>query len=263
MTPSEVQLTTLTETSPTGPGVWLALLLTLIALPTTAEGPPSQPAPPAGVRNSEYAEAAPTVERISEHEARIGRVLVDRRAHRLEVPGKVIRLDPPLEFLAIKRNGDKGYESLIELDATAVEFNTACILIGLTQNQATHPAFQSEKSPVGGDRVGVRVRWQVDGKDQEVEASRLLRLEGQPVEAPEWVYTGSVFLPDRRYLAALDGTLIGFVHSPASIIEHRTGLGLGHWGAVGGDPAVCPPVGTPVVLTVQVESVPVPDPVQR
>ena len=53
-------------------------------------------------------------------------------------------------------------------------------------------------------------------------------------------------------MAAQDGTLVGFIHDPASIIEHETGVGLNDYGAVGGNPDVVPPVGTPVTLTVSV-----------
>ena len=48
----------------------------------------------------------------------------------------------------------------------------------------------------------------------------------------------------------MDGTLVGFVHDPAAIIEHRIGLGLGDYGAITGNPGVLPPPGTTVVLTV-------------
>jgi len=229
---------------------------TLIGLALAAVIQPAfgaRPAPPPGVRVVEHEESQPNIERIDEHRVRIGSIQVDRQARRLELPGEVIRLQPPLEFLAVKRNGYKAYESLLELDTTATDLNTALILIGLTGDKATHPEHQSEEKPVEGPRVAIRVRWEADGGPRETEASRLLLVGGQPVDAAEWVYTGSAFLPDGRYLAALDGTLIGFTHDPASIIEHRTGLALRHYGAVAGNPELCPPPGTRVVVTVQVE----------
>ena len=42
---------------------------------------------------------------------------------------------------------------------------------------------------------------------------------GKPFPADHWVYTGSIFLEDGRYLAEDEGVLLGFVHDPASIIE--------------------------------------------
>lgn len=80
-------------------------------------------------------------------------------------------------------------------------------------------------------------------------ADQLLANEEAAVDSAVWVYTGSQFNED-IYAAARDGTLVGFVHDPASIIEHRTGMGLGNYGTIGGNQATAPPVGTPVCLTV-------------
>jgi hypothetical protein len=57
---------------------------------------------------------------------------------------------------------------------------------------------------------------------------------------------------DGRFVADATGTLIGFVHDPASIIEHRTGLGIGAYGSVQGNPEVLPPIGSAVELIVTV-----------
>jgi hypothetical protein len=74
-----------------------------------------------------------------------------------------------------------------------------------------------------------------------------------PPPAEDWAYIGSYVQPyDQRYVADETGTLIGFVNDPASIIEHRTGLGIGAYGSVQGNPAVLPPVGSPVELIVAV-----------
>ena len=65
----------------------------------------------------------------------------------------------------------------------------------------------------------------------------------------EWVYTGSTFSDDGIYLAKYHGTLIGFAHDPASIIEHQGGLGLRHYGAIVAN-AQAPPPGTKINLSV-------------
>jgi len=51
-------------------------------------------------------------------------------------------------------------------------------------------------------------------------------------------------------MAQADGTVIGFVHDPSSIIEHRIGVGLNDYGAVSGDKSIAPPVGTEVLLEI-------------
>ena len=51
-------------------------------------------------------------------------------------------------------------------------------------------------------------------------------------------------------MAAHDGTLIGFVHDPASIIEHKIGLGIGDYGAVAAS-KVTPKVGTKIEIEIK------------
>lgn len=196
-------------------------------------------------------EPQPPVEDLGDGRYRIGAIEIDKEAQRFSVPGAVIDLaeNMPLEFLAVAKGGLKSYEALIELDVSAVEFNLACILIGLDADKATHPKRHFDPDPVTGDVVDVRVSWQRDGQEQAYDIERLLR--GTPDAAEHlWVYTGSYFTPKGDYMAKLVGTLIGFVHDPESIIQHQTGLGLGNYGAITYDPDVRPPAGTPVKITV-------------
>jgi hypothetical protein len=77
---------------------------------------------------------------------RVGPVEVDK-AQGPTVPGHVLRSEPPLEFLAVAKGGRKGYEAMIELDATAFEF-IACILIGLDGEHATgRPTYHFDPQP--------------------------------------------------------------------------------------------------------------------
>jgi hypothetical protein len=49
----------------------------------------------------------------------------------------------------------------------------------------------------------------------------------------------------------MDGVLVGFVHDPASIIEHATGFGQGLYGFVVPNTAIAPPKGTQVTVEVR------------
>jgi hypothetical protein len=142
----------------------------------------------------------------------------------------------------------KGYDCLLELDGSAYEFNLACLLIGLDPENGKRPRYHFDPEPAAGDAVEIWVAWDLDGQATQVEAADLLQLDARTLPRGEWVYTGSTVLPGGAYLAHLDGTLVGFVHAPASIIEHRSGFGLGQFGAVRPNPALLPPVGTRVQL---------------
>lgn len=233
-------------------GSWLAIGSTVLApLPAL-----SQAQPPSG--------AEPATPGAAEQDAtRIGSIDLYRGARSFRVPGTLLRVKPPLEYLAVAREGVKGYESLLELDTTGAEFNTACILIGLAPPAGGAPQFQFDKSVIEGQRVALSVGWEGDSGAVEVDAGRLLTVEGREAGQQPWVYIGSLFGPGNRYLAQDSGTLIGFVHDPISVIEHRDGLGIGAYGSIAGNPQVAPPPGTRVWLRVRnlepvSEAVPVP-----
>jgi len=183
-------------------------------------------------------------------EARLGNIELDRRARSFRVPGTVKRLDPPLEYLAVSRGGMKGYEALLELDAGGRDLNTACILIGLEPPADGTPRFQFDQEPIAGQPVGLRIGWEAASGPMEVDAGRGLTVQGQEAGEQAWVYIGSQFDPGGRYLAEDTGTLIGFVHDPISIIEHREGLGVGAYGSVAGNASLLPAPGTKVWLRV-------------
>jgi hypothetical protein len=191
----------------------------------------------------------------------IGKIIVDRKAKSFTVPGRVIHIDEaPLEYLAVGRAGAKGYESMLELDTVGTEFNLACILLGLDNSERRRPEFQFDRRPPEGPRVTIELQWQADGKKVRMAAHEALKTAAPPESGPapqlpptEWVYTGS-FDPEGEtpYAADVTGTIIGFVHDPASIIEHRAGLGIGAYGSIQGNAAVLPPIGSEVEVIVTV-----------
>jgi hypothetical protein len=196
-------------------------------------------------------ETAPPIEDIGNGHYRIGSIEIDKNAQKFTVPGTTIALDKnmPIEFLAIAKGGYKSYEALVELDVSAVEFNLACILIGLDSARASHPEYHFDKRRVTGDIVDVRVSWMRDGVEQTYEIERLIQGMTEPGDHA-WVYTGSLFTPDGTYMATMVGTLIGVVHDPESIIQHQNGMGIGEYGAIVYDPDVMPVAGTQVTVSV-------------
>lgn len=233
----------------------LVALVALVGLSTaTAQAPPAAApaaAPPASVKE------------LGKDRYQIGTIVVDRKAGRFIVPGRILHIDDaPLEYVAVGRAGHKGYESLLELDAIGTEFNLACILLGLDNAAVRRPDFQFDRRPPEGPPVVLALRWQANGKSVEVPLGEALNFAQSPgaesasaAGAPpdDWVYTGSFNTSnDGRYAADVVGTIVGFVHDPASIIEHRAGLGIGAYGSVQGNRQLLPPIGSPIELIVSV-----------
>lgn len=237
----------------------LAVLGTLMSGPSLAQQPPPSSPPSATAATPAPApEAAPPgrpiggMKPLGRDRYQIGAIVVDKRARHFSVPGRIVHLGEPLEYLAVTRGGAKAYESLLELDATGSEFNLACILLGLDAARAVLPTHQFDERVVEGHSVAIGISWQDGRRRRHATAlEALMRPEARKGVTERWIYLGSrSFGEPAQYAADLLGTLVGFVHDPASVIEHATGLGIGAYGAVAGDATVLPAVGTAVEMTI-------------
>ncbi|MDO9074396.1 MAG: YdjY domain-containing protein [Rubrivivax sp.] len=183
----------------------------------------------------------------------VGRIVVDKRARRFTVPGRVHLFDKPLEYLATSPGGMKAYETLFEVDATGSEFNLACILIGLERDPKVASARPSDQAPLVGPRVAIAIAWSADGKRRQVSAAQALLNPEADIkpESVEWVYVGAPASEGQdRFTADDTGTLIGFKPDDNNVIESATGIGIGAYGSVRGH-AMLPPVGTAIELIVE------------
>jgi len=191
-----------------------------------------------------------SIVKLGDNRFKIGNIVLDKTARSFEVPGKFLRTEPPIEFLAVAKNGQRGYESLLEFDVNVYEFNLACILIGLDTHKGLPPKAHFDPTPVVGDAVEIDLHWEVNGKKYEHLASDFFLVNNQKLKSGNWVYTGSTFLPKGGYLAEVaGGTLVGFVHDPASIIEHGQGFGPQSYGQLKLNKALIPAVNTPIKAT--------------
>ena len=234
----------------------LALVTALALLPTIALA--SDPAGDLVLQEKKRAAEAqalrnPKIQDLGGDRFRVGLIEIDRGKRMFTVPA-VIHLDEGAqEFLIAARGGYKGYESILEAGATPYEFNLACILIGLDDKTTRDPRYHFDPNKIEGDAVDISVSWKVGEETKRIPAARLVRDSKDDRTLPEdgWVYTGSAFTPDGQYLAQMDGVLVGFVHDPASIIEHATGFGQSLYGFVVPNTAVAPPKGTRVTVEVR------------
>ena len=229
--------------------VRLACFVSLFFLSSSPAAAQTVPAgPPQEVK------APPPVVKVGPNLLRIGRVEVNTETKEVTVPGHVNKNDVPiLEFVANTQNGFKAYESAITLDTDAITFNAALLLIGLDPAHARVPKMHFDPTPPAGDGVDVTVNWTADGKPRTVRVEELLldKRTNTTMPAGPWVYTGSVFLEGTtQFLAQNDGVLIGFVHSPAPLIENPRDGAVGAYGSIVlNDKLIAP--GTTVTVTVK------------
>jgi len=211
---------------------------------------PQQIPPP----RSPYFGPAPApspAERIGKDLIRIGAILVDTAKKELSVGGFVNEVGT-LEFLANTKGGWKAYESALELDTNAVNFNVACLLMGLDPSDAKAARYQFDPEPPQGHPLEIFVEWDDAGTLRRIRAEELVynRVTKQTLPEGPWVYTGSVFGQGNTYLAETEGTLVGFMHTPSPIIDSPR-REVGQWGDSGINPALSLKPGTRVKVTVR------------
>ena len=136
-------------------------------------------APPGAYAAEENRGRGPRIQDLGNQQYRIGAIDIDKAAGSFTVPGKIVRDAPPLEFLATTRGGHKSYESVLEINANAYQFNLACILIGLDTDKVTPRGQRDFSQPAQGDPVDLRFDWTTDGKAMSAPASDFF-LEGNP-----------------------------------------------------------------------------------
>jgi hypothetical protein len=223
-----------------------ALLLTGAAALGAAQGAPS------GDVTGYQAPKVPPVERLGPNRLRLGAVRVDTAAREVSVSGHVNDV-MVLEWVANTQGGFKAYESAITADTDAITFNAALLMIGLDKSRSRVPEMHFDPKPPLGDRVEVLVEWGAGANQKRIPIEQLLfdKRTNQPLPSDPWVYTGSTFLPGTNaYQAQVDGVLIGFVHSPAPVIENGGTGAVGAFGSVVLNKELVPP-GTPVTLIVR------------
>lgn len=197
------------------------------------------------------------VEKLNATTYRVGQMRVDTAKREVTIPGH-LNAAATLEFVANTTGGAKAYETALTLDTNAVSFNAAMLLIGLDPARSRPSAMQFDTTPPQGDPVEITVEWRVNGNTRRVKVEELLydeRTKKTLREGP-WVYTGSTFIDigdgtGKKYLAELDGVLIGFMHGPQAIIDNPRNDAVGGFGSISLNPKLGLSENTAVSVTVK------------
>lgn len=225
------------------------------AMSPAAPGPPGPPSPriiEPPPQPSTRAPEPPPVEKLGEDRLRVGTIHIDLKRREITVPGTVNGA-MVLEFVANTKGGFKAYESALTLDTNAVTFNLALILIGCDKARSVPPQRHFDPTPPKGDPLEIWVAWRDEAATRRIRAEELVfdARKREPLPQAAWVYTGSVFLRDGRYLADAHGVLIGFVHTPAPIIEYQPSDGVAAFGSFQLNQTLGLKPGTPVQVIVR------------
>lgn len=233
----------------------VALATAVSAWPADAQQapPPRTQAPPR--RSVTEPQKPAPIEKLGPDTVRIGYVTVNTARRELSVPGTFIP-STALEFIAVVSGGPKAYESAIELETNGVNFNLGLILIGLDSARSVPPRSHLDPKPPSGDPVEVWIEWDAPSGRQRIRAEQLVYNTVSKETLPEgpWVYTGGTITKTGALLSDVEGPLIGFVHSPAALIDSPRELGKGAYGANRMNPSLN--IKPPMPVTVIVRALP-------
>lgn len=201
---------------------------------------------------------APPIERISETRLRVGRVLVDRAARRIELPAKVNMTAGILEYYAVSSNG-KLHESVLELAIEPSHLHLGLILLGVEQIKVDYGDY---KSPPVVINPGGRLKLSLEFVDPKTKQPTTLGAEqwlysrkakGAP-KPLEWTFQGSTFW-NNRYGADMDRSVIALIPDQIAVLGTTDSSGNPYQGDMLGfevHTQVIPPKGTPVTLAIEV-----------
>ncbi|MEI6244386.1 MAG: YdjY domain-containing protein [Acidobacteriota bacterium] len=167
------------------------------------------------------ARPGPSVEKIRDGVYRVGNIQVDTIGREAAVEARINSDVTTLEFVANKVGGAKAYESALTVMTDATTLNAALLLLGLDPAHSRVPTRHFDPVPPKGDPVELWIEWADGTATKRARIEQLLYDTRTKTTLPEgpWVYTGSTF-SNGQYMAEVDGVLIGFVHSPAPLIEN-------------------------------------------
>jgi hypothetical protein len=235
----------------------LPLVLVVFAVTAAHAQVPTQPTP-------QPPKPKPSVQKLGPTKYRIGQVEVDTEKREVVTPATINDVTV-LEFVANTAGGFKAYESALTVHTDAISYNAALLLIGLDPSRAKVPTMHFDPKPPVGDPVEVLVEWTAGAGTKRVAIEDLLfdRRTNTTLPNGAWVYTGSTFYDDgqgqgKKFLAEMDGVLIGFVHSPAPLIENPREGAVNGYGAVVLNPNLGLKAGQAVTLIVR--ALPLPKP---
>ncbi len=249
--------------------VFLAVFLTAPALSwaqTPAPQPPPRalpgdlpPSPPPAPRPPPPFSAPPELpqqvnplKRIAPGIFRLGDIEIDKNNKSVSLPVFVNMDRGLLEYLLV-RTGGKTHESLLRTNVQPYDLQIAFLLIGF-EGTDKPAGFQGAPEKPRGEHVSISLsNKKTDGKlttfNPEECIVKMVKNKPGRLKNINWVFTGS-FIANGDFQAQREGSIVAIFHDPAALIDNASEGGETDkvWYVNEG---VCPPVGTPLTLTIK------------
>ena len=217
--------------------------------------PPAPPAPPTSLAQP----APPPIERLSEHALRVGAVTLNRQTQELEVPARVNMTQGILEYYGVASNG-KLHEAVLEVLAEPSHLHLALLLAGYEPSEfgPREPETDRRALKRRGSLLKLYLKWTPPelGREQWLPSSAWLfnRASKSPPRPMPYVFQGSLFGRDGRYVADLERSVVGLIEDSTAVLSPTSDTGNPYRGDELGlevYTAALPPKGTSVTLVLR------------
>lgn len=171
----------------------------------------------------EHFEKTPSaqIEHVARGVYQIGNVRVDQVTGTVRFPARVNAVTwADVEYLVVAEKG-KDHESVFVAQAEPLHINLALIMLGLTGGEPL--ARQGDHRPPKGSPVRVSVEWVEDEAKpvKKIPAEDFIwdRVLNRTMPRTHWIYTGSRFDGEGRYMAQLSRSVIAVYHDPDALVD--------------------------------------------
>lgn len=205
----------------------------------------------------------PAMKEISPGVFQIGKIQLDKNKRSVTFPGKLNMSKDLIEYVLVTPEGST-HESLLTADIQPSDLQFVMLLLDakgsgiLAPNPGDAPPGQIDATylktapKLKGDNVSIAVSWKnQDGLEKVVAIEELLMNDEtkKSAEKGPWVYNGSMFGADGKFLAQQLGCFISVVTNPAALFNNpRKGNDNDRIWAV--NEKQSPPVGTAVNIAI-------------
>lgn len=205
------------------------------------------------------------VKEVSPGVYELGPIKIDKEKNRISFPARVNMDKGILEYLLVGPLGGT-HESLLISDVSVTDVHTAMLLLG-AKGSGIHAPAPDQQPPrqiteeylktapeLKGDRIflTVQVANKEGAKEIPVEDWVVNTKTNKPAERGPWIYNGSMFGADGKFLAEQDNSFVALLTYPPALMNNPRKIDNGDSLWAVNEKAV-PPVDTPVTFSIRLE----------
>jgi hypothetical protein len=210
----------------------------------------------------------PSVKEVNPGVYEVGAIRLEQKTKTVTFPGSINMDKGGLEYLLVGKNGPT-HESLLVTEVTPTELETVMILLGVKPPKAAMAGvdappgqltaeYLKHAPKLAGDLITITAAWKDKaGAEKTTEVADWLYYLPNKKSASRgpWLYSGSMFGADNKFLAQVEDIFASLVTNPAALMNNpRKGSDDDRVWEVN-DKAV-PPAGTPVTITIRLQDAP-------